>query len=220
MVSIKLKVENKTTKYYGKFDYKLKITHRNLRWTHTTDNAADAKALYDFDVKSFGREFNYLPWQDEDLKVFKKIFKLKNKLPDDKSITFRREGDSLSLYSNDLDLLKTYAKGFKNVSFSRCEPSPDGVKYFINEPPAKYRVYASNKRIALQDKLDLVDYLQRTTKAKPSPSFNGFLLHPSPHYLWLYSGYFIDLEDESILTMFRIQYPDMIGKVYKLEKKI
>lgn len=220
-VSFKLKVENKTTKYYGKFNHKLIIRYPNLRYTHYYNNLTQTLVAYQHDVTFYATRNNPYytlePLTDEDIQNFKRVFRLKKRLKKLKGVSFRKEKDSLSLYSNDLEVLKSLARGFKNVSFFSAKVSPKGVKYFKRKPPAAFRMYAKPVQLSSpQEKLDLKEYLEDCA-AKPSYSFSSFL-RGNENYLWLHSTFSIDFNDEQMITILGLKFPEVMGKIYKLRK--
>ena len=151
-------------------------------------------------------------------------------------ITFRIEGQSASVFSNNLEFLRELETLGFNVDFTAIEDVvPTGIKYFVNEPKFKYRIYLKSKRVSddfpkkLQNMFDR--YKGTGTKISPSLSLNewltdrgaGYSSHLGGYMSWkrsyCSSHYFIEYNDESFITIFALTFTGMISRKYTLEKR-
>lgn len=134
--------------------------------------------------------------------------------------------DKLIAYTNDLNLVEDSQKihsNHKNAGVIIEEVTsvfPTGVKYFKKEPPAKMRVYFKNYCGNPELKEELSDFFSRTKEAKPSQALCESLSWPSKSMirLWFFATHFFDCDDDSIVSYFALMFPQLIGKVYHLEK--
>jgi hypothetical protein len=148
-------------------------------------------------------------------------------------ITFRIEGQTASVFSNNLEFLRELESLGFNVDFTAIEDVvPVGIKYFVNEPKFKYRIYLKSKRVSddfskkLQNMFDR--YEGSGTKISPSLSLKEWLTERGTPSLggWLAwkrsycsSHYFIEYNDESFITIFALTFTGMISRKYSLEKR-
>ena len=142
--------------------------------------------------------------------------------------TFRVESESASIYSNDLKLLHTLKNiGPVNVKITEVQLEQfAGVKYFVNDPKHKYRIYL--KSAYIKEKTFIADLSETIAKSKE-------LVASSALYFWLKeatgkkssswrftytsSTHSIDYDNESTLSYLMLMYGHMLGKRYKLEKR-
>lgn len=148
-------------------------------------------------------------------------------------ITFRIEGQSASVFSNNLEFLRELESLGFNVDFTAIEDVvPVGIKYFVNEPKFKYRIYLKSKRVSEDFPKKLKNMFDRYkgtgTKISPSPSLNDWLTERGTPSLGGYlswkrsycsSHYFIEYNDESFITIFALTFTGIISRKYTLEKR-
>jgi hypothetical protein len=152
----------------------------------------------------------------------------------DKTATVRIEGEIASVFSNDLDLLKTLELIGCHVDYTEVDDTIiAGIKYFVRDPKFKYRIYFKSKRVNEDFRTKLQNFIERykdtDTVIVPSGSLTSWLKDDSNYVRgsWSYhwnkcytsSNYFIDYNDESTLTLFSLMFSGMISKTYKLEKR-
>ena len=222
MASFKSKVENRTQLYYNKFRYKLKITEPNLYSAHHVVNMDEFRLSLKEEVDNTAN----FPWSirrsspDFDEKVISGFISFRIKYKKDDKVTFRKEHNTVSVYSSDLSILNQVYDFKPDATLFEAQVSPAGVKYFTREPPAKYRAYLRNKRVEDTFCEDMIAFLSRNPDVKLSGAFENNMLHQHPYNSrWAFEGYFIDYNDESTLTMLYLMFNGVIGKTYKLEKK-
>lgn len=221
-VLFKLKTEIKTQLYFNQFIYKLKFKHPNLRY------ARDVKTFggYLIEIKTRFERAAAQSWhstpqnltnkQESKIKHF--INFRQKYIKDKENIRFRQEGDRIAIYANDINILKEVYKFMPDAALYKADVSPDGIKYFVGDPPAKFRVHMRNKQTTPEFKDDFIQYLSRTPDLKPNSVFRRFLKSQN-YYIWLSETCYIDCNDEANILMLRLMFPNEVGKVYKLEKK-
>jgi hypothetical protein len=142
--------------------------------------------------------------------------------------TFRVEGEHISVYSNDLDLLLTLKDITPEVKLTEVKLEQfAGTKYYVNEPKNKYRIYL--KSAYIEDKnfiKDLHDTISKNKEMVPSSALkkwlNEYIRRPSHNtwsYSWTSSSHSINYNNESTLSYLMLMYGHMLGKRYKLEKR-
>lgn len=140
--------------------------------------------------------------------------------------TIRIESDKISVFSNDLVLLKTLEK-FGKVEYSQVDVSiPKGVKYFVKEPKYKNRIYLKGKAVTPTFHIELAEFISRyeNTATVIVPS-NGlrYWLHSTKRHTWAFrytsSSFFMDYNDDSSYTLIALFFHEMLSKHFKLEKR-
>ena len=174
----------------------------------------DRKAMI---IGNFNEITNFIDWRNA------------NKKPG--TVSFRREGDTASVYSNDLDLLLTLKElGPITVKITEVQLEQfAGTKYYVNEPKHKYRIYLKSKYIEEKNFIkDLHDTIKKSKELVPSNALkiwlNDYIRRPiaslnSWSYRYTSGTHSIDYDNESTLSYLMLMYGHMLGKRYKLEKR-
>jgi hypothetical protein len=154
---------------------------------------------------------------DLDLDRIENLIDLMHTYTDKSVVSYRKEYESLSVYTTDLKIAKVFADKLSVGIITEVDPMPTGVMLFKRQPLKKYRAYATNNKMPNEFKQEFLAYLEKTPDVKPSAAFAGYFSRARQAYLW--DKYFVDYDDEKNLMMMMLMFPGMIGKKYKLEKK-
>lgn len=145
---------------------------------------------------------------------------------DNKEMSVRIESDNISVFSNDLALLKTVGAVEPTVTVRFTEAVTAqfaGVKTFVREPKHKFRVYLKSMRVEAKLMQDLSDLFKRNKGLYPSKSLVDWTINRRNHgaygFRYLSSAYSIDYDDESQLSYLALMHGDVLGRRYKLEKR-
>ena len=147
------------------------------------------------------------------------------------TVGFRLEGDTASIYSNDLELLLTLKElGLVTVKMTEVQVEQfAGTKYYVNKPKHNYRIYL--KTAYIEEKTfvkDLYDTVSKSKELVPSDALqkwlDGYVKRPiaalnSWSYRYTSGTHSIDYDNESTLSYLVLMYGHMLGKRYKLEKR-
>ena len=222
--------EYKENNYYNNYRYRAKFSIIGLSYTNyarTVDDLisrinetgwrkirADTKALVQEKITELS---NFIEWRNA------------NKKPG--YVTFRLENDTMSVYSNNLELLLTLKDlGLVSVKITEVQLEQfAGTKYYVNEPKHKYRIYLKSKYIEERDFIkDLHDTIKKSKELVPSNALkiwlNDYIRRPiaslnSWSYRYTSGTHSIDYDNESTLSYLMLMYGHMLGKRYKLEKR-
>ena len=223
--------EYKETNYYNNYRYRAKFAIDGLSFTNYAKTPGELirrlnesgyrKVRPDIKAVVMGKinELNnFIDWRNT------------NKKPG--SITFRLEHDTMSVYSNDLDLLLTLKDlGLVSVKITEVQLEQfAGTKYYVNKPKHNYRIYLKTAYIDNNSNFvpDLYNTIKNSKELVPSNALkdwlNDFVKRPiasrsSWRYHYSSSSYSIDYDNESTLSYLMLMYGDMLGKRYKLEKR-
>jgi len=223
--------EYKENNYYNNYRYRAKFVIDGLSFTNYAKTSGELirrlnesgyrKVRPDIKAVVMGKinELNnFIDWRNA------------NKNPG--LITFRLEHDTMSVYSNNLELLLTLKDlGLVTVKITEVKVEQfAGTKYYVNKPKHNYRIYLKTAYIDNNSNFvpDLYNTIKNSKELVPSNSLkvwlNDFVKRPiasrsSWRYHYCSSSYSIDYDNESTLSYLMLMYGDMLGKRYKLEKR-
>lgn len=205
MESSPLKIEHRDTLYFKKYIYKATVILPNLRsiiYDYKQKLLLDKPNFYEINKK-------FLDWRDSHLG----------------KLTIRVEGRNTSIFSNDIEILKSVEQVTEIQEIYQAVISPiPGVKLFKTEPKHKYRIYFKSKvvlREFIHDVVDMIEKYENTScRLYPSNTFKYWLTRNSHlGQRYLYSGYFIDFDEEKMITFLQFRLGENIRSIYKLEKR-
>jgi hypothetical protein len=222
MASLKLKVEQRERLYFNKFVYRAVTTVPGAHYTYKVKTIDEYKK----EIKEFHtithRYPMYMPLKITD-KMYNDIEILINYINDfekNSKGTIRREGNNVTFYSNDLDLLKKAYSVTKPLKIYQADVLPDGIKYFKRSTPANFRVHFREAKVNTDIKQDILSYIERTDGAEASSALVRWLKSSNRwQHSWCSKNYFINYNDSSQLTMMHLLFPEVLGKNYKLEQQ-
>lgn len=220
--------EYRDTDYYGKYCYRVRFTIPAIRY-----------ATYEKDFEGVMRRYNTKTgWKKirdadrddvtENLESYKKFIEYRNTMKENKTGLIRVEHNFVSVFSNDLALLKSVEDIKPDVHYDYTQVQTHnfvGVKAFVNDPAHKYRVYFKTKMIEGSFVKQLEDLLTRTKELYPSPSLKYWVqgYQDRSTYSWRYrytnANHFIEYDDESVLSYLALMHGEILGKRYKLIKR-
>ena len=139
----------------------------------------------------------------------------------------RSGGHTITVYANDLDILKSVESHVNDTDFVYYSAEltiPIGVKYFKNEPKHKFRVYLKSRNITKEKKEEIARIITRyqgSNTFSPCRALNDwlFLNNNKWNMLLTQASYFFDYDEESTLTLLAFLLGDLLSKNYKLEKQ-
>jgi hypothetical protein len=218
-------IDQRSSLYYNKFKYRARFYCKGitLAWFNYTEEEIIDK------IEKFKNRF-----VGANSKHIMEFYNWKVATKKNKSATVRIEGEIASVFSNDLDLLKTLESIGCPVDYTEVDDTIIvGIKHFIREPKYKHRMYLKSKRVNEDFRAKLQNFIERykdtNTVIVPSGSLTNWLKEDSKYVRgsWSYSwnkcytsaNFFIDYNDESTLTLFSLMFSGMISKSYKLEKR-
>lgn len=221
-VSLKLKVEEREKLYYGKYSYKAVCRVRGAYYTNNV-MTIDQYIVKIKDLQGELRRFPmYIPegLEDIDYQDLDTLIRYIVKFEKNDKGAIRREGNSISFFSNDLALLKKAPSTVSPIKIYQVEVLPAGIKYFKRSVPAPYRVYFNEAKVNTEIKQDILSYIERTDGVEASTALMMWLKRPYRwSHTWCSKTFFINYSDSGQLTMMHLLFPEVIGKNYKLEKK-
>lgn len=218
--------ETRQILYYNKYQFRAKINNSELASTRNITTIAEfTKRKHHFYSYGIGIAKPRI-LSDSELESIDKYLTWVNK--NSESVTIRVQGNGVSVFSNDLSLLKTLTNIYPSTEFSQADLIANpvtGIKYFVNQPKYQHRVMVKNIKIKSETLSDIQDLFARydNTVLCPSRSFTKWLNRvskwPLNTQVYLYGSFYIDYNDPSVVTLLHLTLADIFGKSYKLEKR-
>ncbi len=216
--------EYRDTDYWGKFKYRARLVIPVSRTLYHVRTITEWKSRVTSRAK-----YSRLSEQEQKLalskeKLVENFLSFKENLKEGKAGSIRIEGDTIAIFSNDLALLQNIKSWdtYVPVDFTEVVLGQyAGVKYFAREPKKKFRVYFRSKRVESITFTQLKELLDRQQSLIPSKGLSKWLNgHTKYRYKYISASYFIDYDDESMLSYLALCHGDILGKKYKLEKRV
>lgn len=220
--------EYRDTPYYNKYDYRLRVSMPGLRYTYwcktpdELDYNLNNPANNYFKVKTAD-----IPAVTKNLVSLKEVISIVNGRTKNSNYSCRLESNVLAIFANDLSVIDALKTRIGQEYALDCTYAKingfSGVRYFVNEPKHKYRVYLRSKRVEDDFVTEFRDMVSKQKTLYPSPALKRWLNHTKKrvtwNFKWTSSAHFIDYDDESTLTYLSLMHGTMLGKKYKLEKR-
>jgi len=226
MESLKLATEKRNALFFGKYRYRAKCSVPGAVYTYFTKNMNEfrnkmakkhaqppsaVEVMMDnwrtrIDQIDYIQIENYFNWRDH---------------ANRDSYMSRIQGNSISFFSDDLELLKTLEILDKDLKISICELIGNDIMYFKKEPKFKYRTYFRGRRVPENFKEEVRSFIERydnTAKICPALKRLVQVTNRKYWYNYLHSSYYVDYNDPSTLTLLHMFFGSMLHKSYTLEK--
>lgn len=224
--NIKIEVKNKL--YFNKFKYKAMCTIQGAAYTYYTpdletfiirmEKFKDNKLRYGIRViEDDWKEY----WDEVNLDQVSQFLTWRNTVSKDKCM-LRIQGDTVSFFSNDISLLDTLKSIDKNVSYFEAEVYKADTIYFSKNPKFKYRTFFKGKRCPDDFFSNIIEFCNRYPKANVSRGLQALAHNRRKNYtrfIYLHSSYYVDYNDESMISILHMLFPNMMGKTYSLAKR-
>lgn len=213
------KYEERDHYYYNKFKYRAKFHLKGIRASIFCDNKIELPNRLDRPRSKFFKD-----WSEIDIKPIENWIDWRNANKPTKLMTYRIEGNSVSVFSNELDLLESLKTLGKEISIEYTEVrnvlTYVGTKTFIREPKHKFRIYLKAVKVDLNVLDNLRNLICTNKSLYPSKALKDWLsVTPSWRHRYTNASHFIDYDDEGMLTYLVIMHGNVFGKKIKLEKR-
>ena len=228
MASLKLVTEKRNALYFGRYQYRARCKVHGAVYTYYT------KSIEEFKSKMAKRaerppnqiEIMSIDWKRRidliDYDQLDRYFSWR-KNNDPEGYMCRIQGNSISFFSDDLELLKTLSILDKNIEISIADVVEKNTMYFKKTPNFKYRTYFRGKRVPDGFRDDIKYFMERYDNvARICPALKRMInatVGNRNWYNYLHSSYYVDYNDESTLTLLHMFFGSMLAKTYSLEKE-
>lgn len=213
-------IEYRDLFFFNRYKYRAKIKFEGLIFTYYAENINQ----YVSKLKS-NSIFYYRLNKNRvlgNLETIKNFISYKNSIKNNKEFIIRIQDDTASIFSDNLEKLCQLKKcGNLEVSITEAITSNNlDTKYFERDPKHKYRVYLRSTLVETKIMSDLEMTLKQNDRLYPCRAFVNWLEKSKPFpYRWCSSSYFIDYDDESLISYLSLMHDSIIGRKYKLERR-
>jgi hypothetical protein len=224
---IKIEVKNKL--YFNKFEYKAVCTIRGASYTYYTTDiqtfVARMEKLRDVSRNKYGvrvidehwREY----WDEVSIDQISQFLTWRDTVKKEKCM-IRIQGDTVSFFSNELNLLETLVSIDHKLSFYQVKVLASDTLYFTKTPKHKHRTFFKGKRCSEDFLKNVIEFAQRYPASKVSGGLLNFASRRRNSYtnfMYMHGSYYVDYDDPSMLSILHMLFPGMIAKTYSLEKR-
>jgi hypothetical protein len=216
MASLKLKSENRHKLYLGKYSYRVKLTISNVYIAgYHKQPFEDALIIATRHGKKISKK------NKEDLK---KVYDILTSPEFKKTFSARTEQNTLSLFSNNANFLRTCAIHLErpDATIYEANISEAGVIKFKRTPPANYRVFFKSGFVTTEERNELNNYIQTNKQHFKLPvATRKFFSRPAYSWAggtWVGADRYIDADNEKMITMLLLTHGKFFGKRFRLEK--
>ena len=226
MASYKLKVEKRNKLYFNKFKYRAVCKIQGAAYTYYTpdldtfvarmEKLRDNKPRYGVRViNDDWREY----WEEVNLDSISQLITWRNLVSKDKCL-IRIQSDFVSFFSNDLSLLQTLESIDPKLKITEVISYDNNYLYFKKQPKYKFRTYFKGKRMPKDFSENIVSLQDMYKSLNFSKGLFTSLFHNNWHpYRYMHGSYFVEYNDEQMLTILSMWFPDMLAKTYVLAKE-
>ena len=208
------------SQYYGKYRFRARfecIGIQAIWYSSERDKIEKSLKSYHYRVK----EQKVKALQNLDALV--KLAEFRKTISNDKSATVRMEYHTVSVFSNDLQMLHDLQKFGSHlvIDYTEVQESSEiGTKYFVKGPKHKYRVYLRSKRVDDVWVAKFTEFLRKNPTLCPSTALKEWLERSHlRRYQYTSGAFYIDYDDESMLSYMTLIHDKMLGRRYKLLKR-
>lgn len=226
MESFKLKVEKRNKLYFNKFKYKAVALIQGAAYTYYTPDLETFMSRMEklrhqtnrYGVRVMDEDWKVY-WDEVNLDRISQFITWRN-LVNKERCMHRIQGDHVSFFSNDLALLQTLDCLDPNLKFYEAQCHESNYMYFKKQPKYKFRTYFKGKRMP-KDFSENVRTLQDMYQSiHISKGLFQSLFHNNWHpYRYMHGSYFVEYNDEQMLTILAMWFPNMLAKTYSLAKE-
>jgi hypothetical protein len=228
MGSFKLKVEKRNKLYFNKFKYRATLKIQGAAYTYYTPNLETFISRMEklrtntnrYGVRIINEDWKEY-WDEVNLDQISQFITWRN-VVDKSKCMHRIQGDTVSFFSNDLSLLQTLDSINTEIFYSEAISLKPNIMYFKKQPKFKFRTYFRSKRMP-KDFSDNVRSLSSMYQnvLNFSPALFNALFYQNQYnpYRYLHGSYYVEYNDDKMLTILAMWFPDMLAKTYSLAKE-
>jgi hypothetical protein len=225
MASSKLVTEKRNKLYFSKFKYRAKLRLVGVGYTYYTyDMDTYINRIERFKEQEakwistqFGLQDNFANISYEKIEQY---FDFKHSM-DKSKMTIRIEGNKVSFFSNDVSLFTPLYFIDPNLELTEAKVLSPDTLYLRRNPKFKFRTYFKGKRMPIDFPKNVINFIDMYKTVKVSRGLERFVTSRPTwnHYVYLHGSYFVDYDDESMITILHMMFGNMIGKTYSLAKQ-
>lgn len=222
-----LEVKNKL--YFNKFQYKATCFIQGAAYTYYAPDLetfiARMEKLRDVRTNKYGvrvldNDWSEY-WEEVNISQISQFLVWRNTVDKEKCM-LRIQGDTVSFFSNNLDLLQTLECIDTNVKFFEAKVLAPDTIYFSKTPNYKFRTFFKSKRCPEDFLSNVIEFCNRYPKSNVSRGLQLLAQNRKSSFtkfMYLHSSYYVDYNEESMISILHMLFPNMVGKTYSLAKR-
>jgi len=227
MELFKLKTEKRNKLYFNKFMYKAVCKIQGAAYTYYTSEIDSFISRMEkfreterskFGVRILDDDWQEY-WEEVNIEQIAAFITWRNMISKDRCL-IRIQQDNVSFFSNELSLLQTLDNLDPKLKFHQAICHDPKTLYFKRQPKYKFRTYFKSRRMPK----DFSDNVRSLNKIYKSLNFSKGLIsnlfnnnwHP---YRYMHGSFFVEYNDEQMITILGMWFSDMLGKTYTLAKE-
>jgi hypothetical protein len=223
-----MKIVEKPNLYYDKYKYRAHLTHPDFNIARYAKNEFELQRaienryvnnVYYFAITGTNR--------NEKVELVNKVLlsnfiDWRNNFSD--KTTIRMDYNSISVYSNDLNLLKTLETLGPEVEYYEIELTGSPDLLLRENPKHPYRTYFKSKTVPMDFHDELKSFLESyKNSAFPCGALlnwaNNLPIRQQWKRKYIEASYFIEYDNESFRTILGLTFDRYLGKTYKVEER-
>ena len=231
MESFKFKTEKRNKLYFNKFQYKATVKIVGVQYTYYTPDIDSYKFRIEkfsssASLPSFRQYFNddeyenknY--WANINFELIEKYLIYRDTMPKEKFVT-RISGDSVSVFANDLSMFNYLQTIDANLTITKADVLDTDKMYFKREPKFKYRTYFKARRMPKDFTENVLSLKDTYASIQFCPALLRALFYKTPYnpYRYMHGSFYVEYNDEKMLTILAMWFNSMLGKTYSCERE-
>lgn len=136
-------------------------------------------------------------------------------------ITSRIDGNTVSFFSNDTTLFDPLYYIDAQLKITEAKVLNPGTLYLKRTPKHKFRTYFKSRRMPAEFPENVINFMNSYKSANVCAGLKRFIYSRSnwTNFVYLHGSYFVDYDDEGMITILHMLFGNMIGKTYSLAKE-
>jgi hypothetical protein len=230
MESYKFKTEKRNKLYFNKFQYKANVKIIGVQYTYYTPDIDTYKNRIEKFSNSLGiQNYKHLLnddlherdyWQNINFDTIEKYMIYRDTMPKEKFMA-RISGDSVSVFANDLSMFNYLQSIDPKMTVTKADVLETDKMYFKREPKYKYRTYFKARRMPKDFTENVVNLKDMYSSLHFCPGLLRALFYKTPYnpYRYMHGSFYVEYNDEKMLTILSMWFTTMLGKTYSCEQE-
>lgn len=230
MESYKFKTEKRNKLYFNKFQYKANVKIVGVQYTYYTPDIDTYKGRIErFSASSslpghrqyFDDGFDQVNyWKTINFETIEKYIIYRDTMPKEKFVA-RISGDSVSIFANDLNMFNYLQTIDPNMTVTKAEVLETDKMYFKRQPKYKYRTYFKARRMPKDFTENVLSLKDTYSSLHFSSGLLRGLFYKTPYnpYRYMHGSYYVEYNDEKMLTILAMWFTNILGKTYTCEQQ-
>jgi hypothetical protein len=159
-------------------------------------------------------------WKSINFETIEKYLIYRDTMPKEKFVT-RISGDSVSVFANDLSMFNYLQIIDPKMTIIKADVLDTDKMYFKREPKYKYRTYFKARRMPKDFTENVMSLKDTYSSLNFCPALLRALFYTTPYnpYRYMHGSFYVEYNDEKMLTILAMWFNSMLGKTYSCERE-